>query len=80
MRLLTLPQFAEMLSLKLSTVRSWIWTKRIPYVKVGRSVRIRQDVAEGLVERGTVLPVSVGDPDEPGGPTRGESSGSNRAR
>lgn len=73
MRLLTVPQFAEMLSLKLSTVRSWIWTKRIPYIKLGRAVRIRQDVAEGLVDRGTVPPVLVRERGSPEGSNTGEA-------
>jgi excisionase family DNA binding protein len=53
-RLLKPEEFAAMVGLKVSTVRCWIWRKRIPYVKLGRAVRIRQDVAENLIESGSV--------------------------
>jgi len=78
MRLLTLAQFAEMLSIKLSTARSWVWLRKIPYVKLGRAVRIRQDVAEELVNRGSVPPVSVRDLGDREGANTAESSNPNR--
>jgi len=57
--LLTVLQAAELLAVREATVRAWIWRKQIPYVKVGgRAVRIRRDVVEGLIERGTVEPRS----------------------
>ena len=55
--LLTVLQAAELLAVREATVRAWIWRKRIPYVKVGRrAVRIRRDVVEELIRRGTVQP------------------------
>ena len=53
-RLLTIPQASERLSLKPATVRFWIWTRKIEHVKVGRSVRLREDTIDNLIQRGTV--------------------------
>ena len=80
MSLLTVMQVAEMLALRVSTVRAWVWRNKIPYVKLERAVRIRKDVAEGLVERGTVTPVSVRDTREPEGGNTVESTNPNGAR
>ena len=54
MRLLTIPEASERLGLKPSTVRFWIYTRKIDHVKVGRAVRLREDTIQDLVERGTV--------------------------
>jgi len=54
MRLLTVPQASERLGLKPSTVRFWIWTRKIDHVKVGRAVRLREDTIEEFIRRGTV--------------------------
>jgi len=57
MALLPLKQAARELGIKLSTLRFWIWTRRIEYVKVGRSVRVKDATVRALIEEGTV-PVS----------------------
>jgi excisionase family DNA binding protein len=54
MRLLTLPEAAERLGLKVATLRFWVWQRRIEVVHVGRAVRISDDVVKRLIERGTV--------------------------
>jgi excisionase family DNA binding protein len=54
MRLLTLPEASNRLGLKPATVRFWIWARKIEHVKVGRSVRIREDTVQELIERGTI--------------------------
>ena len=54
MRLLTIPEAADRLGLKPATVRFWIWTRRIGFVKVGRAVRLREDTILDIIERGTV--------------------------
>ena len=54
MRLLTIPEASECLGLKPATIRFWIWTRKIDYVKVGRAVRLRDDTILELVEQGTV--------------------------
>jgi excisionase family DNA binding protein len=54
MRLLTLPEAAERLGLKVATLRFWVWQRKIEIVRVGRAVRVREDVIKRLIERGTV--------------------------
>jgi excisionase family DNA binding protein len=54
MRLLTINQTADRLGLRPATIRAWIWRREIDYVKLGRSVRVREEVIQALVEDGTV--------------------------
>ncbi len=54
MRLLTLKETSERLGLKLSTVRFWVWQRKIETVRVGRAVRVREDAINRLIEQGTV--------------------------
>lgn len=54
MKLLTLSETAARLGLKLSTVRFWVWQRRIETVRVGRCVRVREDTINRLIEQGTV--------------------------
>jgi excisionase family DNA binding protein len=54
MRLLTLPEAAERLGLKEATLRFWVWQRKIEIVRVGRAVRISDEVVKHLIERGTV--------------------------
>jgi len=52
--LLTLPEASALLCLKVSTLRSWTGRRRIPFVKVGRLVRIRRSDVEALIASSTV--------------------------
>lgn len=52
--LLTVPEAAALLRLRPSTVRAWVSQKRIPYVKLGRLVRIRRSDAEALIQSSIV--------------------------
>jgi len=55
MTLRTVPEAAKLLTLKESTIRFWIWTRRIEFVKVGRrAVRIPDRAIREIIERGTV--------------------------
>ena len=47
--LLTVQETADLLRLKPSTIRAWVCQRRIPYVKVGRLVRIRRTDAEEFI-------------------------------
>lgn len=47
--LLTVPEAAALLRLKPSTIRAWTSQRRIPFVKVGRLVRIRRSDAEAYI-------------------------------
>jgi excisionase family DNA binding protein len=57
--LLTLPEAAAILRIRLSTLRDWILNRRISYVKVGRLVRIRRVDIDALISTRTV-PAQVG--------------------
>jgi excisionase family DNA binding protein len=53
LRLLTVEEAAERLSLSLSTLRIWVWKRRIDTVRIGKSVRISEAVLDDLIRRGT---------------------------
>lgn len=40
--LLTIPEAAQLLRIQPTTVRSWVLHRRVPFVKLGRVVRIRK--------------------------------------
>lgn len=50
----TIPDAADRLSLETSTIRSWVWQRRIESVRIGRAVRIRQSVIDAVIEKGTI--------------------------
>jgi excisionase family DNA binding protein len=52
--LLTLPEAAALLRLKVSTLRAWTLCRKIPYYKVGRLVRIRRADVEALITASVV--------------------------
>lgn len=54
MRLLTLPQAAERLGLKVATLRFWVWQRKIETVRIGRAVRFREGTIDQLIECGTM--------------------------
>jgi excisionase family DNA binding protein len=54
MRLLRLEEAADRLGLTLSTLRFWVWQRRIEVVRVGRAVRVKEDAVQRLIEEGTV--------------------------
>lgn len=52
--LLTLPEAASLLRLRVSTLRAWVLRRRIPYCKVGRLVRVRRADIERLIAASVV--------------------------
>lgn len=52
--LLTVSEAAQLLRLKPSTIRAWTCHRRIPFVKIGRLVRIRRSDAEAYIRAHTV--------------------------
>ena len=58
-RLLTLKEAADRLAISLPTIRSWVWQRRIEIVKIGRCVRIREEVISDLIATNTVRPGPV---------------------
>lgn len=53
-KLRTLPEAAERLGLSVKCLRGWVWRRSIPYVKVGRAVRISDETIQGIIDRGTM--------------------------
>lgn len=62
-KLLTVRETAERLGLREATVRKWIMTRRIAYVKLGRSVRVPKGVVADLIRRGLHDPIANGQRD-----------------
>lgn len=57
--LLAVPEAAALLRLKASTIRAWVCQKRIPYVKLGRLVRIKRSDAEALIQASVIESLAV---------------------
>ena len=53
-KMLTVEEFAALVGWKPSTVRQKIWRREIEYCKIGRSVRLKVETAQELIDRGTV--------------------------
>jgi excisionase family DNA binding protein len=54
-RLLRVPDFADRLGLRVSTVRSWVLHRRIRVVRVSkRAIRIPESEADKIIEAGTI--------------------------
>ncbi len=43
---------AHYLGIQPSTLRRWIWERRVPIVKLGRRVLIRQEALDEMIKRG----------------------------
>ena len=52
--LLTLAEAGSLLRLKTSTLRAWVLRRKIPYVKVGRLVRLRRADLESLISNSLI--------------------------
>lgn len=48
-RMLSLAQCAERTGMKVSTWRAWVLLRKVPYHKIGRSVRILEDDLNRLI-------------------------------
>jgi excisionase family DNA binding protein len=53
-QLLTVKQAAELLGLKVATVRAWLLRRKLPRVNCGRAVRIPADAITEFIERNTI--------------------------
>jgi excisionase family DNA binding protein len=52
--LLTTDEFAAALGLSSKTIRQWTWTRRVPFVRVGRAIRFRPETVDEILNRGSV--------------------------
>lgn len=55
----TVPEVAKYLRVQQSTLRRWIFERKIETVRIGRAVRIRQEVVDEMIERGIRKPISL---------------------
>ncbi len=53
-QLLTVKQAAELLGLKVATIRAWVSRRKLPRVSCGRSVRIPAAAIAEFIERHTI--------------------------
>jgi excisionase family DNA binding protein len=53
-QLLTVRQAADALGLKVATIRAWLYRRKLPFVRVGRAVRIPADAIAEFIERNTM--------------------------
>jgi excisionase family DNA binding protein len=53
-QLLTVKQAAELLGLKVATIRAWLLRRKLPRVNCGRAVRIPAGAIAQFIERNTV--------------------------
>ena len=58
-KLLTVLQAAECLALRPATIRKMILQRRLPVVRIGRSVRIKEIDIEGIIREGYRRPLEV---------------------
>jgi len=53
-KLLTLQECSELTGHKISTWRAWVLHRKVPYHKVGRSVRIAEADLERIIEQSRI--------------------------
>ena len=53
-KLLTVEEFAAALGLSPKTIRMWVWTRRVPFIRVGRAIRFRPETVNEIIDRGTI--------------------------
>jgi excisionase family DNA binding protein len=58
-RLLTVKQAAQYLAVSVSTLYGWVWQHRIPFVKMGRSLRFDLTELEQFIDSNRVPPRGV---------------------
>ncbi len=52
--MLTVREAAEQLGLSPKTVWAWVYSRRLGFVRLGRSVRIPQTAVDELIDAGTI--------------------------
>jgi excisionase family DNA binding protein len=52
--LLTIPETAALLRLKVSTIRAWVLQRRVPFVKLGGRVFLRRTDLQALIDASVV--------------------------
>ena len=58
-KLLTLNELSELIQVKKKTIYDMVYTKRIPYTKVGNQLRFREDLIEAWLREKTFIPYGI---------------------
>jgi excisionase family DNA binding protein len=53
-KLKSLSQAADELGITVNTLRAWIYRRNIPYIKIGRCVRVSDQTIEQIIDHGTM--------------------------
>lgn len=52
-------ELADYLGISKNTVYSWVWQKRIPYVKVGKLLKFNMRLIEAWLEKNTINEINL---------------------
>lgn len=55
--LMIVPEAAEFLRMKISTIRAWILRRKITYIKLGGKILFRKSDLEALLEKSVINPL-----------------------
>jgi excisionase family DNA binding protein len=53
-KLRSLPEAADRLGVSVKCLRGWVWRRKIPFVKVGRCVRVSDETIQKIIMQGSV--------------------------
>ena len=57
MRLLTIAELSELLNVTVKSIYDLVYTKTIPYTKIGNRLRFREDLINTWIESRTHIPI-----------------------
>jgi excisionase family DNA binding protein len=55
-RLLNVAEVANLLGIKVSTIRAWVLERKIPYYKIGRSIRFSEQELQEFLQKNHRIP------------------------
>lgn len=58
-KLLTIDELAGRINIKKKMIYDLVYTKRIPYIKVGRLLRFKEDLIETWLQQRTYIPFDM---------------------
>ena len=58
-KLLTAEEVAEVLNLSVYTLRDWVQYRRIPFIRLGRCIRFREEDIEKIQKEGLITGIST---------------------
>jgi excisionase family DNA binding protein len=55
-KLLTIDELGKLINVKKATIYDMVYRKRIPYLKIGKLLRFREDLIQSWLEQRTYIP------------------------